>query len=79
MPRTGQQFFNSRDGTYHFEYDTGDSKHQSFRGESRDEHGAVKGYYGYVDPDGVLRLTEYVADRMGYRSKTTLRYPVFTE
>ncbi|XP_053637433.2 serine-rich adhesin for platelets [Cherax quadricarinatus] len=56
------------DGTYSFSYDTGSGKHQSFRIEERDSQGHVSGRFGYVDPDGVLRITQYRADSKGYRA-----------
>jgi len=42
-------------------------KHQSFREEFRDPSGRVKGKFGFIDPQGILRITEYTADRLGYR------------
>jgi hypothetical protein len=35
--------------------------------ETRSPDGTVTGRYGYVDPQGVLRIVDYVADRRGYR------------
>lgn len=45
----------------------GSGEHQSFRTEERDAKGGVTGRFGYVDPDGALRITEYQADTEGYR------------
>ena len=38
-----------------------------FRKEKRLEDGSVTGSYGWVDPNGVLRLYDYVSDNLGYR------------
>jgi len=39
----------------------------SYREEVREPNGTIKGFYGYVDPQGTLRITEYVADSAGFR------------
>jgi hypothetical protein len=41
---------------------------KSYREERRDSRGRVTGSYGYVDPDGVLRVVNYIADEEGFRS-----------
>lgn len=46
---------------------SGGGQHQSYRVETRSPDGTVTGRYGYVDPRGVLRIVDYVADRRGYR------------
>lgn len=33
----------------------------------RHEDGTQEGTYGWVDPNGVLRLFDYIADELGYR------------
>ena len=33
----------------------------------RHEDGSQEGTYGWVDPNGVLRLFDYIADDLGYR------------
>lgn len=38
-----------------------------FRKEQRHADGSVTGSYGWVDPNGVLRIFEYIADDLGYR------------
>ncbi|GIX74189.1 hypothetical protein CDAR_6531 [Caerostris darwini] len=38
------------------------------RKESADATGAVKGSYGFVDPHGMYRTVEYIADVDGYRA-----------
>ncbi|XP_068208876.1 uncharacterized protein [Palaemon carinicauda] len=60
------------DGTYSFSYDTGEGKHQSFRLEARDAKGRVSGRFGYIDPDGALRITMYQADATGYRANMVI-------
>jgi hypothetical protein len=42
-------------------------QYQSFREEFRDRNGRVKGKFGFIDPQGILRITEYTADKRGYR------------
>ncbi|XP_042856457.1 uncharacterized protein LOC122243060 [Penaeus japonicus] len=64
------------DGTYLFSYDTGSGEHQSFRTEERDAKGRVSGRFGYVDPDGALRITEYHADTEGYRANMLIYHRV---
>ena len=34
------------------------------------QFGNVEGEFGYVDPDGVARVTKYTADRRGYRTRS---------
>ncbi|CAL4142231.1 unnamed protein product, partial [Meganyctiphanes norvegica] len=63
---------NPEDGTYSFAYDTGAGDDQSFRMEVRDASGRVSGRFGYIDPDGALRITNYNADASGYRSSMTV-------
>lgn len=43
------------------------AKDQSFREESRDDTGKIRGRYGFVGPDNVLYITDYEADIRGYR------------
>ncbi|XP_063594524.1 uncharacterized protein LOC134771519 [Penaeus indicus] len=66
----------NNDGTYMFSYDTGSGEHQSFRTEERDAKGGVTGRFGYVDPDGALRITEYQADTQGYRANMLIYHRV---
>ncbi|XP_047500548.1 uncharacterized protein LOC125046708 [Penaeus chinensis] len=66
----------NNDGTYMFSYDTGSGEHQSFRTEERDAKGGVTGRFGYVDPDGALRITEYQADTEGYRANMLIYHRV---
>ncbi|XP_046391838.1 uncharacterized protein LOC124160130 [Ischnura elegans] len=59
---------------YHIQTDEGPERffrYQTFTGqyrkEKRLEDGTVVGTYGWVDPNGMLRLQDYVADNAGYR------------
>ncbi|XP_054709815.1 uncharacterized protein LOC129219445 [Uloborus diversus] len=59
--------------TYQFGYDTGTGPSQSFREETRDSDGTVRGRYGYIDPLGALHIVDYMADHTGYHILSTLR------
>ncbi|XP_046665562.1 DNA-directed RNA polymerase II subunit RPB1 isoform X1 [Homalodisca vitripennis] len=59
---------------YHIQTDEGPEryfKYQTisgqYRKEKRLEDGTVVGTYGWVDPNGYLRLRDYIADGKGYR------------
>merc|ERR1712241_1021596 len=59
---------------YHIQTDQGADRFFRFqtasgqyRKEVRHEDGSQEGTYGWVDPNGVLRLFDYVADNQGYR------------
>merc|ERR1712032_537999 len=59
---------------YHIQTDQGADRFFRFqtasgqyRKEVRHEDGSQEGTYGWVDPNGVLRLFDYVADNLGYR------------
>merc|ERR1712123_513678 len=59
---------------YHIQTDLGDDRFfrfQTHSGQYRKEvlhpDGTQEGTYGWVDPNGVLRLFDYVADNLGYR------------
>jgi len=59
---------------YHIQTDEGEErffKFQTFNGQYRKERrlddGTVIGSYGWVDPAGYLRMTDYIADSKGYR------------
>lgn len=59
---------------YHIQTDQGPDRFFRFQTESgqyRKEElhpdGSVTGSYGWVDPDGILRLYDYVSDAGGYR------------
>ncbi|PRD29317.1 UNVERIFIED_CONTAM: Cuticle protein 10.9 [Trichonephila clavipes] len=54
---------------YNFGYEFGDGQGmKQHRSESADDQGVVKGTYGYIDPLGVYRSVEYIADSQGYRA-----------
>ncbi|XP_066999627.2 nuclear pore complex protein DDB_G0274915 [Anabrus simplex] len=67
---------------YHIQTDEGPEryfKYQTisgqYRKEKRLEDGTVVGTYGWVDPNGYLRLRDYVADNTGYKVvKTKMVY-----
>lgn len=59
---------------YHIQTDQGPERFFRFqtltgqyRKEQRHLDGSVTGTYGWVDPNGVLRLFDYISDRAGYR------------
>jgi len=59
---------------YHIQTDEGKSRYfryQTYNGQYRKERrlddGTVVGSYGWVDPTGMLRMTDYIADSKGYR------------
>lgn len=52
-------------GAYNFGYKVGPSG--QFHHESRGPDGVTYGCYGYIDPEGKLRATHYVADSQGFR------------
>lgn len=52
-------------GAYQFGYEVGPNG--QFHHETRGPDGVTYGCYGYIDPNGLLRVTHYVADTHGYR------------
>jgi len=59
---------------YHVQTDEGNERYfryQTYNGQYRKERrlddGTVIGSYGWVDPSGYLRMTDYIADSKGYR------------
>lgn len=61
------QRFNPSHGSYNYGYDTGLSGSHSFHQENKDPvTGTVRGRFGYTDPNGHLRLTNYEAGPNGY-------------
>lgn len=65
---------NAPNTQYHIQTDEGDERYfkyqtQSgqYRKEKRLQDGTVVGSYGWVDPNGFLRLRDYIADNAGYR------------
>lgn len=66
------QRFNPSHGSYNYGYDTGLSGSHSFHQENKDPHtGTVRGRFGYTDPNGHLRLTNYEAGPNGYNVVST--------
>ena len=64
----------SSPGQYHIQTDQGPNRFFRFQtatGQYREEQrhldGSVTGTYGWVDPNGVLRLFDYISDSGGYR------------
>nr|AWK28330.1 cuticular protein [Nilaparvata lugens] len=58
-----EQNFNT--SSYNFGYELGPDG--QFHHENRGPDGVVYGCYGYIDPDGNLRVTHYLSDGWGYR------------
>lgn len=71
----GMGGWNSAPNTqYHIQTDEGPERYfryqtisGQYRKEKRLQDGTVVGTYGWVDPNGFLRLRDYVADNAGYR------------
>ena len=68
---------------FHIQTDDGENrffKYQTwsgqFRKETRLDDGAIVGSYGWVDANGMLRVTEYRADKSGYRITKNAMYNV---
>jgi len=56
---------------FRFQTETG-----QYRKEQRHRDGSVTGTYGWVDPNGVLRLFDYISDEGGYRIDQERKYKV---
>ncbi|KAK2721323.1 uncharacterized protein LOC136035722 [Artemia franciscana] len=55
------------DGSYTFGYEAGDG---TFKVETRDPRGNITGRYGYVDPEGYLKVVDYAAGtNTGFNAK----------
>ncbi|CAH0553799.1 unnamed protein product [Brassicogethes aeneus] len=54
----------NEDGSYTYGYESGDG---SFKIETKDPNGEVKGKYGYVDDTGKVRVVEYGATKHGFQ------------
>lgn len=71
----GMSGWNSAPNTqYHIQTDEGPERYfryqtlsGQYRKEKRLQDGTVIGSYGWIDPNGYLRLRDYVADNAGYR------------
>ena len=72
--RAQEPFSNEFPSQYHIQTDQGPSRFfrfqtttGQFRKERRNPDGSVVGSYGWVDPNNVLRLFDYISDAGGYR------------
>lgn len=54
----------NEDGSYTYGYEGADG---SFKIETKDANGDVKGKYGYTDGDGKVRVVEYGANKYGFQ------------
>lgn len=54
----------NEDGSYTYGYEGADG---SFKIETKDANGDVKGKYGYVDGSGKVRTVEYGANKYGFQ------------
>ncbi|CAL4081029.1 unnamed protein product [Meganyctiphanes norvegica] len=79
--------YNDNNVQYHIQTDKGPDRYFRFqtyngqyRKEKRREDGTVIGTYGWVDPTGLLRLFDYIADKQGYRivRQQTIQKPIPT-
>ena len=68
---------------YHIQTDQGPARYfrfqtqdGQFRREQRHPNGHVTGTYGWIDPNGVLRLYDYISDDGGYRIAQQRLYKV---
>lgn len=81
--RAQEPFSNEFPAQYHIQTDQGPSRFfrfqtssGQFRKERRHPNGDVEGSYGWVDPNGILRLFDYIADAGGYRIEKQRLYKV---
>ncbi|XP_015793852.1 cuticle protein 16.8-like [Tetranychus urticae] len=61
---------------YAFGYNVKDDfGNNQYRKEEAGNDGVVKGSYGYTDAAGLYRVVEYIADRLGFRTKIRSNEP----
>ena len=70
----GEVFVPNPDLEYHIQTDQGPDRFFRFqtstgqyRKEQQHPDGSVTGSYGWIDPNGVFRLFDYISDNLGYR------------
>lgn len=63
------QMNNNGPGTYAFGYDIDEPENNNvqFRNEEKLSNGTIIGSFGYLRPDGLVQIVNYVADHLGYR------------
>ncbi|XP_074593007.1 uncharacterized protein LOC141848816 [Brevipalpus obovatus] len=52
-----------------------DLGNNQYRREEADADGTIKGSYGYTDSNGLYRIVEYIADKLGFRTKIRSNEP----
>ena len=79
----GALFSNPTPAQYHIQTDQGPERFFRFqtltgqyRREQRHLDGSVTGTYGWVDPNGILRLFDYISDAGGYRIESQRLFKV---
>ena len=79
----GALFANPTPAQYHIQTDQGPERFFRFqtltgqyRREQRHLDGSVTGTYGWVDPNGILRLFDYISDAGGYRIESQRLFKV---
>lgn len=61
---------------YAFGYNVKDDYgNNQYRKEEAGNDGVIKGSYGYTDAAGLYRVVEYIADRLGFRTKIRSNEP----
>lgn len=60
---------------YNFGYAVRNEDGAHYRKEVLDEHGTVKGSYGFTDGNGIQRVVYYEADHNGFRAQVKTNEP----